>query len=102
MFFHQLIGKLIPLNYLTKMKSLELEEFYGEKNKFHDVGLTLQVVASNKLQHLINEDDRDGQLQHYQPLLHVQMGQLEDQLKNVEMRKMSIKSASLRVTVYSH
>lgn len=42
--------------------------------------LTLNVVAGHELQHLINEDDREGKLQHHEPLLNSQMGQLEDHL----------------------
>lgn len=65
-----------------------------QKKRFHVVGLTLQVVAGNKLQHLINENDREGQLQHYEPLFHVQVGQLEDQLEIIKMRGISIRSSS--------
>lgn len=65
---------------------------------FHVVGLTLQVVAGNELQHLIKEDDGEGQLQHYDPLIHIQVGQLEDQLEDIEMR-VSIKSSSLTATI---
>lgn len=42
--------------------------------------LTLDVVAGDKLQHLINGDDGEGQLQDHHPLLEGQMGQLEDHL----------------------
>ena len=50
--------------------------------------LTLNVVAGNELQHLINEDDGEGKLQDDQPLVNVQMGQLEDHLggERVEVR----------------
>lgn len=66
---------------------------------FHIVGLTLQVVAGKELQHLINEDDREGQLQHHEPLIHVQVGQLEDQLEDIEMTEISIKSSSMTATI---
>lgn len=42
--------------------------------------LTLDVVAGHKLQHLINADDREGELQDHHPLFEGQMGQLEDHL----------------------
>lgn len=42
--------------------------------------LTFNVVAGCELQHLINEDDGEGKFQDYQPLVDVQMGQLEDHL----------------------
>ena len=42
--------------------------------------LTLNIVAGHELQHLINENDREGKLQDHQPLFCVQMGQLEDHL----------------------
>lgn len=42
--------------------------------------LTFNVVAGNKLQHLINADDREGELQDHHPLLNCQMGQLKDHL----------------------
>lgn len=42
--------------------------------------LTLNVVAGNKLQHLINADDGQRELQDHHPLLEGQMGQLEDHL----------------------
>ena len=42
--------------------------------------LTLQICASHKLEELVDEDDRDGELHHHQPLLHVQVSELEDQL----------------------
>ena len=46
--------------------------------------LTLQVVAGNELQHLINEDDGEGEFQHHQPLLHAQVSELEDHLERRE------------------
>lgn len=42
--------------------------------------LTLQVVTGDKLQHLVNQDDREREFQDNQPLLHVQVSQLEDHL----------------------
>lgn len=42
--------------------------------------LTLNVVAGNKLQHLINANDRERELQDHHPLLNSQMGQLKDHL----------------------
>ena len=42
--------------------------------------LTINVVAGHELQHLINEDDRERKLQDHQPLVDVQMGQMEDHL----------------------
>lgn len=56
--------------------------------------LTLNVVAGNELQHLINEDDGEGKLQDDHPLFNVQMGQLEDHLggKRVEVRTADIES----------
>lgn len=42
--------------------------------------LTFNVVAGEKLQHLINADDREGELQDHHPLLNVQMGQFKDHL----------------------
>lgn len=42
--------------------------------------LTLNVVASHELQHLINGDDGEGKLQYHEPLFCAQMGQLEDHL----------------------
>lgn len=48
--------------------------------------LTLNVVASHELQHLINEDDGEGKLQDYHPLLCTQMGQLEDHLGGKKSR----------------
>lgn len=54
---------------------------------FHtSAGLTLQVVAGNKLQHLIQEDDGEREFEHNHPLLHVQVSQLEDHLEGVETR----------------
>lgn len=44
------------------------------------VSLTLQVCASHKLENLINEDDGEGELQHHNPLLHIQVRELEDHL----------------------
>jgi len=44
--------------------------------------LTINVVAGHELEHLINEDDGEGELQHHHPLFHVQMGQLEDHLRD--------------------
>ncbi len=35
--------------------------------------LTLQVVAGNKLQHLINEDNGERKFQYHHPLFHVQV-----------------------------
>lgn len=43
--------------------------------------LTLQVCASHKLEDLVNEDDGEGELQHHEPLLRVQVRQLEDHLR---------------------
>lgn len=58
--------------------------------------LTLNVVAGDELQHLINKDDGEGKLQDHQPLLYVQMGQLEDHLderrKRVEVRTKTVTS----------
>lgn len=44
------------------------------------VQLTLQICASHKLEKLVDEDDWEGELQHHHPLLHVQVGELEDHL----------------------
>lgn len=46
--------------------------------------LTFNVVAGDKLQHLINANDREGELQDHHPLLKVQMGQLKDHLEGWE------------------
>lgn len=46
-----------------------------------DFQLTLQICASHKLEKLIEEDDRKGELQHHQPLLHIQVCELEDHLR---------------------
>lgn len=43
--------------------------------------LTLQVCASHKLEDLVDEDDGEGELQHHDPLLRVQVRQLEDHLR---------------------
>lgn len=43
--------------------------------------LTLNVVAGEELQHLINGNDGEGKLQDHHPLLCRQMGQLEDHLE---------------------
>lgn len=51
--------------------------------------LTLDVVASDELQHLINGDDREGELQDHHPLFDGQMGQLEDHLRAGEERRVS-------------
>lgn len=43
--------------------------------------LTLQVIAGHKLEDLVNEDDREGELEHHHPFFHVQVGQLKDHLQ---------------------
>lgn len=57
--------------------------------------LTLQVRASHKLEDLVDEDDGEGELQHHDPLLRVQVRQLEDHLrdgrKNQERQKQPVK-----------
>lgn len=42
--------------------------------------LTLNIVAGEKLQDLINENDGERELQDHHPLLNGQMGQLKDHL----------------------
>lgn len=56
--------------------------------------LTLQVCAGHKLEDLVNEDDGEGELQHHDPLLCVQVRQLEDHLQAGEREREKKKNAN--------
>lgn len=59
--------------------------------------LTVNVVTGDELQHLINQDDGEGELQHHEPLVYAQVGQLEDHLRcdRVGERRLRIHSGEL-------
>lgn len=58
---------------MEKMRKSEEAQMRGS--------LTLNVVAGGELQHLINADDGEGELEDHHPLVNGQMGQLEDHLR---------------------
>ncbi|KAG8140392.1 hypothetical protein E2320_003064 [Naja naja] len=44
--------------------------------------LTLQIVPGNEFETFIQKDDRQGYLEHHEPMMQVQVCQFEDHLEN--------------------